>query len=69
MRSARGDVESWEVGIIAGHWDRPALGVDCLGGITSPAVQDDVVDPLVDRGEGDVMVQELAKLHQHESVA
>ena len=34
-----------------------------------PAVEDDVVDTLVDRGESDVVVQELTVLHQHESVA
>ena len=35
----------------------------------SPAVQDDVVNPLVDWSQGDVVVQELAILHQHQGVA
>ena len=35
----------------------------------SPAVQDDVVDTLVDWSQGDVVIQELTVLHQHESVA
>ena len=35
----------------------------------SPAVQDNVVNPLVDWSQGDVVVQELAVLHQHQGVA
>merc|ERR1711911_459572 len=35
----------------------------------SPAVQDDVVDPLVYWSQGDVVIQELTVLHQHQGVA
>ena len=35
----------------------------------SPAVQDDVVDTLVDWSQGDVVIQELTVLHQHQGVA
>ena len=43
--------------------------MDSLGRVASPAVEDDVVHALVDRGEGEVVVKELAKLHEHEGVS
>ena len=43
--------------------------MDSLGRVASPAVEDDVVHALVHRGEGEVVVKELAKLHQHQGVA
>ena len=37
VRPAGGDVEGREVGVVTGDWDRPALRVDCLGGVTGSA--------------------------------
>ena len=34
---AGGNVEGREVGVVPGDWDRPALRVDCLGGVTGSA--------------------------------
>ena len=39
MRSARGDVEGREVGIVPGDWDWPTLRMNGLGGVTSPVMQ------------------------------
>jgi hypothetical protein len=69
VRPAGGYVESWEIGIVPGYRDWPALWVDCLAGVTGSAVQDDVMHSLVYRGQGQVMVEELAELHQHQGVA
>ena len=69
MRPPRRDVEGRKVRVVARHWDGPALGVNRLGAVAGPAVEDDVVDPLVDGGEGDVVVEKLPELHEHEGVA
>ena len=43
--------------------------MDSLRRVASSAVEDDVVHALVDGGEGEVVVEELAELHQHQGVA
>ena len=35
--AAGGNIEGREVGVVPGDWDRPALRVDSLGGVTGPA--------------------------------
>ena len=65
----RGDVQGREVGVVSRHRNWPALRMDSLRRVASSAVEDDVVHALVDGGQGDVVIQELAVLHQHEGVA
>lgn len=64
----RRDVDRREERVIVWHRDGPALRVDSLLRFTVPAVQDGVLETFIDGGEGDVMVQELSKLHDHEGV-
>ena len=65
----RGDVQRREVGVVSRHRNWPALRMDSLRRVASSAVEDDVVHALVDGGEGEVVVEELTKLHQHQGVA
>ena len=69
VRSAGRNIEGGKVRIVSGHGDRPTLGMNSLGRITGSTVQDDVVDSFIDGGEGDVVIQELTVLHQHQGVA
>ena len=69
MRPACGGIERWKEWIIPRDWNWPTLWVNRRGGIAGAAVQDGVVDPLVDGGGGDVVVKELTVLHQHEGVS
>ena len=69
MRSAGGNIECREVRIVSGNGNGPTFGVDCLGRVAGPTIQNDVVNAFIDGCESDVVVQELAVLHQHERIA
>lgn len=65
----RRDVDRREERVIVWYRNGPTLRVDSLLRLTVPAIQDGILEAFIDGGEGDVMVQELSKLHHHECVS
>lgn len=77
QRSHRGEAEALAAGhvhlriveVTGGHREGIALGVHRLAGVAGTAAGNGLVEALVDRREGQIVVHKLGELHHHQGVA
>ena len=68
MRTTGGYIQRREVRVVSWHRDRPTFLVNRLRRVAGSTIENDVVDVFVDGREGDVVIEELSVLHQHQGV-